>query len=271
MSKKIGLALGSGGARGVCHIGVLKALTEAGIQPDYICGSSMGAVVGACFAKGMSVDDMLAAVKKLSAVKLMDLSAVPISRLALFQGNKMHKLLLSNIGRITFDDLKIPFGCVATDLYSGRTVLLTKGDLTAAVRASSSIPAMFPPVKLDGANLVDGGVLCRVPTQEVKSMGADVVIAVDALMNTGESVDNVKNIFSLITRVFDIMDYNQQQLKKQVYGHKHEVWIEPEMHGLSQYTPKDFDVAFEAGYKAAKARMSAIKRLVKGSHEETRE
>ena len=262
MSKKVGLALGAGGSRGVCHIGVLKALEEEGIKPDFICGCSMGAVVGACYSKGMSVDKMMNAVLKLKAVKLVDLNAAPISKLSFLRGRKMQKLLLSHIGDITFDRLDIPFACVASDIYTGKSVTFKEGKVIDAVRASSSIPVVFPPVKIGEHLLVDGGVLCRVPTVQTKEMGADVVIAVDALTNTKESVTGVKNVFNLVTRIFDVMDNNGSEMKKKIVGQDKEIWIEPEMKGLNQYEVKNFEKAFEEGYSAAKEKIQDIKKLI---------
>lgn len=263
MSKKIGLALGSGGSRGVAHLGVIKALEEENIRPDYITGCSMGAVVGAGYARGLSVDEMYSMVMDVKAINLIDISAVPITRLALLKGNKMQKLLLSKIGKVDFKELKIPFRCVASDLYSGRLVTLSKGDVSEAVRASSSIPTVFQPVKTYGMMLVDGGVLCRVPTEQVREMGADVVIAVDVLDNTKESVTEVKNIVAMVVRIFDMMDYNGTTMKKKLTANDNEVWVVPEMKGLSQYAVKDFDKAFEEGYKTAKEMMPQIKELIK--------
>lgn len=263
MSKKIGLALGSGGARGVAHLGVIKALEEEDIRPDYITGCSMGSVVGAGYAKGLTIDEMYNIVKKLKAIQLIDVTALPITRLALTRGNKMQKLILSKLGETRFDELKIPFRCVSSDLYSGRLVTLSEGKVATAVAASSSMPTVFPPVKLDGKLLIDGGVLCRVPTKQCKEMGADVVIAVDVLTNTGDSVDKVKNIISMIMRVFDMMDYNGSEMKKQLYGTENEVWLTPEMKGMSQYAVKDADKAYAEGYETAKAHMDEIKELIK--------
>ena len=263
MSKKIGLALGSGGARGVAHLGVLKALEEEGIRPDYIAGCSMGSVVGAGYANGLTVEEMYRVVKKLKAIQLIDVTALPITRLALTRGNKMRNMLVSKLGNTTFDQLKIPFKCVASDLYSGRLVTLSEGKVATAVAASSSMPTVFPPVKLDGKLLIDGGVLCRVPTQQCKEMGADVVIAVDVLDNTKEKVKEVKNIISMIMRVFDMMDYNGSEMKKQLLGTENELWLVPEMKGLSQYAVKDADKAYEEGYFTAKAHMNEIKELIK--------
>lgn len=263
MSKKIGLALGSGGSRGVAHLGVLKALEEEGIRPDFITGCSMGSVIGAGYAMGLTVEEMYRIVKRLKTIQLIDVTALPITRLALTRGNKMRRLLLSKLGDTTFADLKIPFRCVSSDLYSGRLVTLSEGKVATAVAASSSIPMVFPPVKLDGKLFVDGGILCRVPTQQCREMGADVVIAVDVLDNTKESVSKVKNIVSMVMRVFDMMDYNGSEMKKQLLGTENELWLVPEMKGLSQYALKDADKAYEEGYLTTKARMDEIKEFIK--------
>lgn len=263
MSKKIGLALGSGGSRGVAHLGVIKALEEEGIRPDYIVGCSMGSVVGAGYACGLSVEEMFGVVSKLKAINLIDLSAVPITQLAFFKGQKMQNLLVSKIGDVQFSDLKIPFKCVASDLYSGRLVVLSEGSVAEAVRASSSIPGVFPPVKLGERLLIDGGVLCRVPTEQVWDMGADAVIAVDVLCNTGDSVTQVRSMVSLVTRIFDMMDYNGTEMKRKLTARKGELYIIPEMKGQSQYAVKGLDKAFEEGYNTAKAQMKEIKKLIK--------
>ncbi|MDE6690986.1 MAG: patatin-like phospholipase family protein [Clostridia bacterium] len=263
MSKKIGLALGSGGARGVAHLGVIKALEEEGIRPDYITGCSMGSVVGAGYSMGLTVEEMYSIVKKLKAVQLIDVTALPITRMALTRGNKMRNLLVSKLGDATFEDLKIPFQCVASDLYSGRLVTLSEGKVATAVAASSSMPTVFPPVKTHGQMLIDGGVLCRVPTQQCKDMGADVVIAVDVLDNTKEKVKKVTNIVSMVMRVFDMMDYNGSEMKKQLLGTENEYWLVPEMKGLSQYAVKDADRAYEEGYLTTRAHIEEIKEFIK--------
>jgi NTE family protein len=263
MSKKLGLALGSGGTRGVAHVGVLKALEEEGIKPDFVSGCSMGAVVGACYCKGMKVDDMQKVVMNLKAMDIMDLSAVPITQLGLLKGNKMRKLLLSNIGNVTFEELNIPFCCVASDLLSGELVEFNSGKVTTAVQASSSIPTVFRPVKLDGKLLVDGGVLCRVPVNQVKRMGADVVIGVDALMNTGEQVEKVPNIIAMILRVYDMLDNRNSTVMRERENKECDLWLEPEMKGMSQYVVKDMDKAYNEGYEITKKNMDKIKELLK--------
>lgn len=262
MSKKLGVALGSGGARGTAHIGFLKALEEAGIKPDFISGCSMGSVVGACYATGMTVDRMAEVALSLKSTDIMDISAAPVTKLGLLRGNKIQKLLLNYIGDVTFEGLKMPFSCVATDLRSGRAVTLDKGSVAQSVRASSAIPTIFRPVELDGMLLCDGGVLCRVPVKQVKAMGADVVVAFDVLSNTGESVEKVSNIVANVLRVFDVMDYNQNEMLKILDKDCYDLWLAPEMKGLNQYNVKDVEQAYEQGYAYAKQHIGEIKSLL---------
>ena len=175
MSKKLGLALGGGGARGVVHIGFLKALEEEGIKPYCISGTSMGAVVGACYACGMQVDFIRDTMLKLKSSDIIDIS-VPFSRLSILRSNKLQKLLIKHIGDKKFEELEMPFSCTAVDLYSEKLYVFDKGSVALGVQASSCIPAVFKPVEHDGMLLVDGGVLCRVPVKQAKALGADVAV-----------------------------------------------------------------------------------------------
>ena len=118
MSKKLGLALGGGGARGVVHIGFLKALEEEGIKPYCISGTSMGAVVGGCYASGMPIDKIRDIVLSLKTMDIVDIDAMPFTRLSLLRSKKLQKLFLKHVGDVQFSDLKIPFTCTAVDLYS---------------------------------------------------------------------------------------------------------------------------------------------------------
>lgn len=262
MSKSLGLALGSGGARGAAHVGFLRALEERNIKPDYIAGCSMGAVVGACYAKGLSVDYMTDELLKLKTSDLVDLSVTAVTKLGLLKGVKLQKILTRYIGNVTFDQLKTPFCCVATDIRSGKLVLLNEGSVAKAVQASSSIPMLFQPVELNGSMLCDGGVLCRVPVKQVKKMGADVVVAVDVLANTGEEVDVVPNIVQKALRVFDIMDNNQNQLLKKANRRYYDLWLAPPMEGLNQYNVKDVEKAYNAGYAFGKEHVGEIEGLL---------
>jgi len=262
MSKTLGLALGSGGARGVAHIGFLQALEEAGIKPDYISGCSMGAVIGGCYASGIPAKEIKEVVLKLKPRDIVDLSGAVITKMALLRSKKISELLTTYLGDKKIEELKIPFRCVATELHSGKLHVFKKGNAAKAVQASSSIPTVFRPVKDEGKMYVDGGCLCRVPVKVVKDMGADVVVALDVLKNTEEQVDEIKNIISMALRVFDIMDANQTKMSRQLEKDLCDLYLEPEMKGHSQYAIKDLGVIYDYGYELGKENVDKIKELL---------
>lgn len=262
MSKTLGLALGSGGARGVAHIGFIKALEEAGIKIDYISGCSMGAVIGGCYASGIPIDKIKEIALSLKSRDVIDVSPAIITKLSLLRSKKIYKLLHLYFGDKKLEEFEIPFTCVATDLLSGRLHTFKDGSAVEAILSSSSIPTVFRPVKADGKMFVDGGCLCRVPVKQVKEMGADVVIAVDALKNTAEPVEKLPNIIRMILRVFDVMDNNQTEQARALYGDMCDMWVEPEMKGMSQYVIKDLERAYSEGYEAGKANAEKIKSLL---------
>ncbi len=177
--KKIGLALGSGGARGIAHIGVLEVLEEYGIPIDAIAGTSIGAVVGALYAVGIPLKQLKDFSLSLNRKKTMALFDPTLNFSGMFSGKRIITLLKElGLEGVTFSDLKIPFSAVATDMYSGKKVIINRGSVVMAVRASSSIPMVFAPVIYKNYYLVDGGVIDPVPVDVVKNMGADIVIAV---------------------------------------------------------------------------------------------
>ena len=176
---KFGLALGSGSARGLAHVGVIQVLEAYGIPIDIIAGTSIGSVVGSLYATGASIDQLEEAalsMKKSTTLFLID-PALPHS--GLISGKKIEEMLNDlALEDKTFDDLKIPFEAVATDVESGAEVILNQGKVIDAVRASISIPGIFTPVKYQDYYLVDGGVVNPVPVNVVQKMGADIVFAV---------------------------------------------------------------------------------------------
>ncbi len=261
MSKKLGFALGAGGSRGVAHIGFLKAMEENGIEPDYISGCSMGSVVGSCYALGMTPDEMMKEINKLKFSDIFDLSLDPFRNGALLRAKKMHKKLQTYLKDMTFDDLKRPFTCVATDLVSGELKTLSgKIKVADAVAASSSIPAIFKPFSIDDMILVDGGVKCRVPIEQVRDMGAEIVVAVDVLGKI-KRCERKLNVFSVIFRVYDIMDsYTTNNCVKE---HCPDIFIEPDLGDMVQFKFKDMDKAYEIGYKTGLEYADKIKELVK--------
>ena len=261
MSKKLGFALGAGGSRGVSHIGFIKAMEEEGIKPDFISGTSMGSIVGACYAKGLTVEHMTSIVKNLKASDIFDLSLNPLGGASLLRSQKMRKKVGQYLGKVKFSDLKIPFCCVSTDVISGKKVVLGEEDdqVCEAVVASSSIPFVFKPVAKDNYLLVDGGVVERVPVQEVRDMGADVVVAVDVLGEINVC-DKKYNIFTLLSRMFEITDNEITEYKKK--KNKANLYLLPELGAMNQYKIKDIDFAIEQGYKLGKKNADKIKKLL---------
>ena len=262
MSKKLGLALGSGGARGVAHVGLLKALEEQGIKPDFISGCSMGAVVGGVYASGVSAEEMYKIVKKIRKRDIVSINPAVLSQMSILKSNKVFSLLSENLAKKNIEDFPVKFSCVATDLLSGKTHIFDSGDAALAIQASSTIPAVFAPVKFEDKLLVDGGCTCRVPIKTVKDMGADTVIAMDVLSNCSQPVDEVHGILNVVLRVFDIMDAGNANLRYERDGNFCDLLLEPEMKGMSQYVIKDLDKAFEEGYLLTKKNMDKIKSLL---------
>ena len=256
--KKLGFALGSGGSRGVAHIGFLQAMEESGIRPDFISGSSMGSVVGSCYAAGMSVKEMKEAVFDLKALDILDLSGNVLKNQAIFKSKKMRAKLGEYLGEKTFEELKIPFSCVAVDLITGDKVVFDGKHVVAdCVQASSSIPGIFKPLKTEGKLLVDGGLRERLPIDEVRALGADVVVAVDVL---GElrCAERPFNLFTVITRMVDIYDAGMTELK--LKEQKPDFLLRPDMGDMSQYKIKNLERAFDAGYTVGKENAEKIKK-----------
>ncbi len=176
--QKIGLALGSGSARGWAHIGVIEALTGAGVEIDCVAGTSIGAVVGAVFASG-NLDSLKEVVLQFDWKQILGFLDVVFPKSGLIDGKKVTDFLRHHMREKAIEDLATPFCAVSTNLADGQEVVISKGDLIEAVRASISLPGIFTPVKKDGMVLIDGGLVDPVPVSVVRAMGADYVIAVD--------------------------------------------------------------------------------------------
>ncbi|MDO8989536.1 MAG: patatin-like phospholipase family protein [Sideroxyarcus sp.] len=174
----IGLALGSGSARGLAHLGVIRALEEAGIAVDCIAGSSMGALIGAIHAAG-KLDELEAAFLDFDWKTTASFFDVVLPKSGLLDGNRISELVRAHIHADTIELLATPFAAVATDIVSGEEVVIRSGDVIEAVRASISVPGIFTPVRSNGRILVDGGLTNPVPVSAARAMGAGIVIAVD--------------------------------------------------------------------------------------------
>ena len=174
---RVGLALGSGSARGWAHIGVIRALEQAGIRPDIVCGTSIGALVGAAYAAG-ELDRFEQWVLRLGVADVLGFLDVTLSS-GLVKGERLMSSFHRNVVDRPIEELNMPFAAVATALHSGAEIWLRSGSTLDAVRASIAMPGLFTPVLHDGMVLVDGGLVNPVPVSLARAMGADIVIAVD--------------------------------------------------------------------------------------------
>ncbi len=194
---KIGLALGAGGAKGYAHLGIIRALEEAGMEIHLVSGTSIGALVGAIYAAGRFEDMEEFAL----GIRLSDLPKIftpAFSKLGFLSGNYINAILKKFIGKENIEDLNIPFAAVAADLDMGERVVFSSGSIESAVRASVAIPGLFTPVVDGNRCLVDGGAVDPVPVEVARDMGAEKVIAVDLISNHGPFVgsSDIKSFFS---------------------------------------------------------------------------
>ena len=286
---KIGLALSGGGARGAAHIGVLKVLEENNIPIDYIAGTSMGSIVGGLYATGMSPDEILEGIEsidwedvfhdfparqertfrrkrddELYLVKAkpgIDKDGLKLPE-GVVQGQKINVALRGFTQHVSavedFDDFAIPFRAVASDIATGEAVVLGSGSLAPAIRASMSVPAAFAPMTIDGRELVDGGIANNLPVDVVRSMGADIVIAVDIStpLFSEEELDSVLKITVQLTGIL-----TRRNAEEQIASLTDEdVLLVPD---LGDITSADFVRAAEAvptGRAAAEAGIESLRR-----------
>lgn len=176
---KIGLALGSGAARGLAHIGVIRELKKFGLSPDIICGSSVGAFMGAAHILGRldDVQEWLAGMSTYELVRQMDIKLLASSGLA--DGENMLRFVIDKFGNPNIEDLDLPYAAIATDMKTGREIWIQEGPVWNAARASMALPGMLTPINSNGRWLLDGGLVNPVPVSVCKALGADIIIAVN--------------------------------------------------------------------------------------------
>ncbi|MFO8062635.1 MAG: patatin-like phospholipase family protein [bacterium] len=179
--KKLGLALGGGAAKGLAHIGILKVLEENDIRIDFVSGTSMGAIIGAMYASGMSASEIESVATGLDKKEAASLFRITLDGAGFINGERITGLLEDVIHKKKFTEMEIPFACVACDIVTGREIVFTEGNIINSLRASMSIPGIFSPVKNEGNVLVDGGLVNPVPADTVRDLGADRVLAVNVL------------------------------------------------------------------------------------------
>ncbi len=207
----MGSVLSGGGARGLAHIGVLRVLEREGIPVDYLAGTSMGGVMAAGYAAGMSSYDLereaLAATRKRRMLRLADPG---LPKGGLIRGQRLFAFFKREFGEKTFADLRLPLALVAVDLNSHQEVVLREGALALALRATTSLPGLFMPVEINGRRLVDGGVLNNLPVDVAFGMGAEVVIAVNIGLTRdagiGHWIGNRRWIPESISTMLEVLD-----------------------------------------------------------------
>jgi NTE family protein len=180
---KVGVALGAGAARGWSHIGVLQELVSNGIVPDVVAGTSIGAVVGGCFAAG-KLEQLESFARALTRRRIFSLLDVSFSGSGLFSGGRLKTRLERELANVQVEDMPIAFAAVATEVGSGHEVWLTRGPVVEAIRASYALPGLFEPVKWNGRWLFDGALVNPVPVAVCRALGADLVIAVNLIGDT---------------------------------------------------------------------------------------
>ena len=264
MKKKLGLALGAGGAKGVAHIGALQALNDNGIYPDIITGCSAGSVVGACYAYGMTPKSIYAECLKLNKSDFVDPSINVLKHKSILKSDKIRVLLEKYLKGALIEDLEKPFCCVAADLKTGKLHEFTSGDVVTAVKASCAIPIFYSPVEIQGMVLVDGGLIERTPVNAAKKLGADVTVAIDVNCDACLSGE-ITNIVSVALRAIDIMEHRI----KNGGGKKADVTIRPDLKTIDQFKVERLDHIYKQGYRSIIDNLDKIERAIADSKQQT--
>ena len=251
---RIGLVLGGGAARGFAHVGVIRALEQEKIPIDLVVGTSVGSLIGAIYAADTNSFELEWTAFTLEKDNLFDYGIFSaFTGLGPVKGDKLEEFVKSKIPAANIEGLKIPFAAVATDLNRGTRVVLDKGPLARAVRASCSIPGVFQPVDHQGKLLVDGGVVDNIPISTAKAMGADIVIAVDISENVVNF--NITNLIDVVVQSANIMfNENVQSKKKDA-----DILITPAVGDVAMLDFTQKKRCMQAGIEAAQKAMPEIK------------
>lgn len=238
-NKKVGLVLGSGSAKGLAHIGVLKYLEEMNIKIDCIAGSSIGAMIGGAYAAGISIrkiEDIALKTDLASSVKYF---LPTISKSGLITGTKVKEFLKDIVGDIEIENLKIPFTATATDIFTGQEIVFNKGNLVEAIRASISVPIIFQPVIHDDQILVDGGLVNPLPVNIASKMGAEFIIAVNVMpsLNKTNTVNEKNNNARMTAFTKEIKSAMQKKLEALNIEYK---WIKKLLANKGKYNIPGF-------------------------------
>lgn len=242
---KLGLALGSGGAKGYAELGALYCFEQNGIQFDIVTGTSIGSIIGAFYAAGYSSTDCVELLKGVDVSEIKNLSMIKMDTLKLF------RVIDRTIGNLDIEELKKPFCAVATELDTGKEYAFNSGSVAKALCASSAYPPFFKPVIIDGKSLIDGAFTNSVPADKAKELGADYVVGIDLS-------SHVKSGGGLLSLIFPAFTGGAEEPWKQGYDNA-DIMLHPD---LSRYKPVSFSAAnemFDIGYACAKEHIAEIK------------
>lgn len=250
---RIGLALGGGAARGFAHIGVLQVLEEHGIKPDLVVGTSAGSLVAALYASGKTPAELQSMAMTLDESSIIDWVFPGRS---LLKGEALARFIRTQTGGKQIENMRLPLGIVAADLQSGAPILFRKGDPGAAVRASSAVPAVFEPVRINGREYIDGGAVSPIPVRYARQMGAEVVIAVDiSAIPQGQST---KRAVDILLQTFNIMGHAISQ--HELTGA--DVVMRPKLEGIGSADFSARRLSILAGREAALMVMPQLKERI---------
>ena len=253
----LGLALGSGAARGFAHVGVIQVLEEAGIQPDLVVGTSAGSLVAALYASGKNSAQLRRVAETMEEAEITDWM-MPILNRGALRGEALARYVNTQVGGRLIEQMKIPLGIVATDLHNGEPMLFRRGNTGSAVRASSAVPAVFQPVKIGTREYVDGGLVSPVPVRQAREMGANVIIAVD--ISTDPEGSPASDTFQILMQTFNIMgkSLNTVLLKDA------DVVVKPALMGVKSADFAARRKSIEAGREAMLKAMPKLKQVLSG-------
>lgn len=254
MQPRVVVVLGGGGARGMAHVGVLKVLQKEQIPVDLIVGTSAGSIIGALYAADPSARAIKQAVLQASLFNILDLS---FSKTGPVSGYALQDFLIKHFKADNFDELKIPFIAVATDLKTGQTIALDSGPLAPAVNASAAVPLIFHPVSLYGHTLVDGGVTDLVPVDIAKRYHPEIIIAVSVIPDIPQQIPT--NIIGVYNRAYNYADARFAQYNMEGAN----IRIHPNVGQIGMFDGSDRTQLMQAGQRAAEQALPAICALLK--------
>jgi NTE family protein len=256
----IGLALGGGFARGIAHIGVLKVLEQEGIPVHAVAGTSVGALIGACYCSGLTLAEMEAVAH---SVRFTTFARWTVSRFGFASNDRMVSFLARTLKVRTFEEMAIPLGVTATDFNNGEGVVFRSGAIVDPIRASCAYPGMFLPVEMGGRYLVDGMLSHPVPTRPVREMGADRVLAVH-LKGTWANGGAPRHLFDVIGQSFAIA----QDAMSCLWREAADIVIEPDVAGFGYDDFKRANDLIRVGEVAMRAALPAVRKWLEAPAEE---